>query len=117
MTCLTPALCKTLREELRGFWRRDARAWVSEHEDVLVSLGKLELEAFVFLLRKGDKIGAYRLLLRGATYRQWVDERGNVTRTLTEIGLRREAAAEAFAELGWLALRALWRALRMAVGL
>jgi hypothetical protein len=82
-----------------------------------MSLGEAELEALITALRHRDRVAAYQVLAESVPLSAWIGLREANTAHALQIAERRKAAAKALAQLGWLALRALWRALRRAVGL
>lgn len=128
MTCLNPAQCKRIADDL-DTWiarhvpgaHREARDFWAEHGTAITELATDEAKAIARFLSKGDTHNAYRYLVLNSSLDTWRREREKTTEAFDEVAVRRERFREAMFDLGRRAARILGEVvggvLRRAVGL
>lgn len=121
MTCLDPAACNGIRDELAKWGRREAREFWRDNEAAILDLPTDELHALAANLRRGDTFAAYHTLVSTAPLDVFRALRQETTAMLEHVAVRRAAMMEALRDLGRRAAKLLGRliqaALRAATGM
>jgi len=102
---------------LGGGLRRTGHGWLTEHGDDLAELGKIEAEAILSALKRGDTAGAKFQLALHMKPEEWRAYRDGTVEQLRGIAIQRAQLLEALEDLGRRSAEAIGKAAGAALGL